>query len=84
LAVEPDSCDNLAAELTTMDEGDASLAGPLLDPIDGSVFAVLADGAYDGTPTWRTVLGGYLNVAVVIGRFTPSAVPRRAFPRRRE
>ena len=35
LAVDPDSSDILAAELTTTDEGDASLVGPLLDQIDG-------------------------------------------------
>ena len=56
LAVDPDSSDILAAELTTTDEGDASLVGPLLDQIDGPVSAVLADGAYDGDPTYQTIL----------------------------
>ena len=43
LAIDPDSSEILAAELT--DEGDASLVGPLLDQIDGPISAVLADGA---------------------------------------
>jgi transposase len=56
LAVDPDSSEILAAELTTTDEGDASRVGPLLDQIDGPVSAVLADGAYDGEPTYQTIL----------------------------
>jgi DDE family transposase len=55
LAVDPDSGDILASELTTTDEGDASRVGPRLDPIDGPVSAVFADGAYDGEPTYRTI-----------------------------
>ena len=41
LAVDPDSSEILAVELTTTDEGDASLVGPLLDQIDDPVSAVL-------------------------------------------
>jgi Transposase DDE domain len=41
LAIDPDSSEILAAELT--DEGDASLV--VLDQIDGPISAVLADGA---------------------------------------
>jgi hypothetical protein len=66
LSVDPDSGGILAAELTTTDEGDASLAGPLLDQIDGPVSAVLADGAYDGDPTDQTVLDRHPDAAVVI------------------
>ena len=64
LAVDPDSSDILAAELT--DEGDASLVGPLLDQIDGPVSAVLADGAYDGDPTYQTILDRHPDAMVVI------------------
>ena len=64
LAIDPDSSDILAAELT--DEGDASRVGPLLDQIDGPVSAVLADGAYDGDPTYWTVLERHPDAAVVI------------------
>jgi transposase len=66
LAVDPDSSEILAAELTTTDEGDASLVGPLLDQIDGPVSAVLADGAYDGEPTYQTILDRHPDAEVVI------------------
>ena len=66
LAIDPDSSDILAAELTTTDEGDASLVGPLLDQIDGPVSAVLADGAYDGDPTYQTILDRHPDAVVVI------------------
>ena len=45
LAVDPDSGEILASELTTMDEGDASLVGPLLDQIDRPLASVFAEVA---------------------------------------
>jgi transposase len=66
LAVDPDSNDILAAELTTTDEGDASRVGPLLDQIDGPVSTVLADGAYDGEPTYQTILDRHPDATVII------------------
>ena len=39
LAVDPDSGEILASELTTTDDGDASLVGPLLDQIDRPISA---------------------------------------------
>jgi hypothetical protein len=50
LAVDPNSGEILASELTTADEGDASLVGPLLDQVTGPIASVIADGAYDGEP----------------------------------
>jgi hypothetical protein len=41
--------------LTTTDDGDASLVAPLLDQIPCPIGAVLADGAYDGEPVYRSV-----------------------------
>jgi hypothetical protein len=55
LAVDPESGEILAAELTTTDEGDAALVGPLLDQITGPIASVTADGAYDGEPVYRAV-----------------------------
>jgi hypothetical protein len=66
LAIDPDSSEILAAELTTTDEGDASRVGPLLDQIDGPVSAVLADGAYDGVHTYQTILDRHSDATVVI------------------
>ena len=55
LAGDPASGAILASELTTKEEGDASLAGPRLDQITRPIAAVIADGASDGEPTDRTV-----------------------------
>src|SRR5215213_6254353 len=55
LAVDPETGEILAAELTTTEEGDAALVGPLLDQITGSIASVTADGAYDGEPVYRAV-----------------------------
>jgi hypothetical protein len=55
LAVDPDSGEILASELTTTEEGDAALVGPLLGQITGAIASVTADGAYDGDPVYRAV-----------------------------
>src|SRR5215210_1131170 len=55
LAVDPNSGEILASELTTTGEGDAALVGPLLEQITGAIASVTADGAYDGAPVYRAV-----------------------------
>src|ERR671911_820410 len=55
LAVDPESGEILASELTTSEEGDAALVGPLLEQITGPISSVIADGAYDGEPVYRAV-----------------------------
>src|ERR671912_1732855 len=55
LAVDPASGEILASELTTPEEGDAALVGPLLEQITGAIASVIADGAYDGEPVYRAV-----------------------------
>jgi hypothetical protein len=55
LAVDPDSGEILASELTSSEEGDASQVGPLLEQITGPIASVTADGAYDGEPVYRAV-----------------------------
>src|ERR687884_677642 len=55
LAVDADSGEILASELTTSEEGDASQVGPLLDQIAAPIASVTADGAYDGEPVYRAV-----------------------------
>jgi len=66
LAVDPDSGEILATELTTTEEGDASLVGPLLEQIEYPISEVFADGAYDGEPTYRSVTDHTPEAAVVI------------------
>src|SRR3954469_6931427 len=55
LVVDPNSGEILACELTTIEEGDAALVGPLLDQITSPIASVTADGAYDGEPVYRAV-----------------------------
>src|SRR3982750_948224 len=55
LAVNPDSNEILASELTTNEVGDLSMVRPLLDQIPGEMTSILADGAYDGEPVYRAV-----------------------------
>jgi len=77
LAVDSDNGEILASELTTTDDGDASLVGPLLDQIDRPLASMCADGAYDGEPVYRSVTGHTLNAAVIIPP-RPTAVPSAA------
>src|SRR5918993_4074961 len=56
LAVDPEGGEILASALTTSEEGDAALVGPLLDQITGPIASVTADGAYDGEPVYRAVV----------------------------
>jgi hypothetical protein len=55
LAVDADTGEILASELTTTEAGDAALVGPLLEQITGAIASVIADGAYDGEPIYRAV-----------------------------
>ncbi|PWC60774.1 transposase [Azospirillum sp. TSH7] len=66
LAIDPDTGEILASALTSNEEGDASLIGPLLDQIARPIGTVLADGAYDGEPIYQAVMGHTPDAAVVI------------------
>src|SRR3954464_2080022 len=55
LAVNPDTNEILASELTSNEIGDPSMVSPLLDQIPESIASVMADGAYDGEPVYRAV-----------------------------
>src|SRR3954447_9118384 len=55
LAVNPDSGEILASELTSHEVGDPSMVAPLLDQIPGDIASVTADGAYDGEPVYRAL-----------------------------
>ena len=66
LAVDPDTGAILASELTTTQDGDASLVGPLLDRIASPIGTVLTDGAYDGEPVYHTVAARAPEAQVII------------------
>ena len=66
LAVDPKTGEILASELTSNEDGDASLVGPLLDQIKRPIGTVLADGAYDGEPVYRAVTAHSPDAEVII------------------
>jgi hypothetical protein len=66
LAVDPDTSEILASELTTTDDDDASLVDPPLKQIDRPISAVFADDAYDGELVYRSVAGHTPDAAVII------------------
>jgi transposase len=66
LAVDPDTGEILASELTTTEDGDASQVGPLLDQILSPIASITADGAYDGEPVYRTIAERDPAAAVII------------------
>ncbi|WP_448204841.1 IS5 family transposase [Azospirillum sp. sgz302134] len=66
LAVDLDTGEILASELTTTQDGDASLVGPRLDQIKRPIGTVLADGAYDGEPVCRAFAAHTPDAEVII------------------
>jgi len=66
LAVDVATNTIVAATLTTSSEGDAGQVGPLLDQTEGPIDTVMADGAYDGEPTYQTVARHDSTTTVVI------------------
>ena len=65
-SASPDIGEILASDLTSNEEGDASLVGPLLDQITRPIGAVLADGAYDGEPVYRAIAERAPDAEVII------------------
>ena len=55
LAVNPDSGEILASELTSKEVGDLSMVGPLLEQIQSPLLSMTADGAYDAEPVYRAI-----------------------------
>lgn len=66
LGVDLETGESLASARTITDEGGASLVGPLLDQITRPIATILADGAYDGEPIYRTVAAHSPDAAVII------------------
>ena len=64
--VDADSGEIIAHSLTDKETGDASQVKPLLDQIDDEIGQFIADGAYDGTPTYEAVLRHSAGAKVVI------------------
>jgi hypothetical protein len=54
-AVNPESGEILASELTSNEVGDLSMVATLLDQIQSPITSVMADGAYDAEPVYRVI-----------------------------
>ena len=66
LAVDAASGTLVAQTLTNQDTDDPSQVGPLLDQIDDPIDRITADGAYDGAPTYQTIVAHGAGIEVVI------------------
>jgi Transposase DDE domain len=75
LALDPDSGDILASELTTEHVGDETAVPSLLDRVDAQVGRFLADGAYDGSGVSDCLAGAFGNEVDVVVPPPNNAVP---------
>jgi hypothetical protein len=66
LAVDADSGLIMAHTLTDQDVDDPSQVAPLLGQIGAKIARVVADGAYDGDPTYQTIAAHGADIKVVI------------------
>lgn len=66
LAVDADSGMIVAQVLTGQHTDDPSQVGPLLAQVDEEIGQVMADGAYDGAPTYQTIAQHGDDIVVVI------------------
>jgi transposase len=66
LAVDADTGMIMASTLTGNDVGDPSQVAPLLDQIEATVTSMIADGAYDGMPTYDVVIARDEDIRVII------------------
>jgi Transposase DDE domain len=66
LAVDADNGMIVEQTLTDRDTDDPSQVAPLLDQIDVGIAKVTADGAYDGAPTYATIVAHGNDIEVVI------------------
>lgn len=66
LALDADSGDIIAHVMTDQDAGDTSQVEPLLNQIDMPIGQFIADGAYDGEPTYDAVTRHSPEAVVII------------------
>ena len=81
LAVDADTHEIVAVELTADDVGDVPVIPDLLDQIEGPVGSMTGDGAYDGQVVYDAVTQRHPDAAVIIPPRS-TAVPKRNPPTR--
>ena len=85
LAVDADSGMIVAQTLTGQHTDDASRVGPLLAQIDEEIEKIIADGAYDGAPTYQTIAQRGADIeAVIPPRKTAVPGPESRSPNQRD
>jgi len=89
LAVDLNTGKELASELTCNEDGDAFQIDPLLQRIPGPIASVIADGAYDGEPVYRSVAERQPDPPVVViipprSTAVPSAAAGATTPSQRD
>jgi Transposase DDE domain len=84
LAIDANSHEIAAVELTTDDVGDITAVPDLLDQIDGSVASVTADGAYDTDVVYDEVSRRHPDADVVIPPRSTAVVSETGTTRRDE
>jgi hypothetical protein len=84
LAIDANSHEIAALELTTDDVGDITAVPDLLDQIDGSVASVTADGAYDTDVVYDEVSRRHPDADVVIPPRSTAIVSETGRTRRDE
>jgi hypothetical protein len=78
LAVDADTHEIVAVELTPDDVGDVSAVPDLLDQIEGPIGSVTGDGAYDGQVVYDAIAERHPGAAVIIpprSTAVPSEIP---------
>jgi hypothetical protein len=82
LAINANSHEIVAIELTTDDVGDISAVPDLLDQIDDSVASVTADGAYDADVVYDEILSRHSDADVIIPPRSTSVISESGTTRR--
>src|SRR6202051_4024225 len=76
LAIDANSHEIVAVELTSDEVGDVTAVPDLLDQIDGSVASVTGDGAYDADVVYDEITQRHPEADVIIPPRSPAVVTR--------
>src|ERR1700749_183461 len=82
LAIDADSHEIVAVELTTDDVGDVTVVPDLLDQIDGSVASMTADGGYETEVAYDEVSRRHPDADVIIPPRSTAVASERGTTRR--
>ncbi len=84
IAVDADTHEVRACELTPDDVGDVTTVPDLLDQVKDPVAAVIADGAYDGQPVYDAVAANHPGAAIIIPPRSTAVAGQNETPTQRD